>query len=104
MNRLSSIGRITLGFFSDRIGPQNVLCFAALVVVIDTFALWIPTSSGGIGMLFAFGIVYGFFAGALLSMVPTVLASTFGVQNFGAKMGLLCGSDFERFGLLSYWL
>lgn len=29
------------------------------------------------------------FLGALLSMVPTVLAATFGVQNFGAKLGLL---------------
>ena len=70
MNGMSSAGRILLGFMSDRVGPQNVLVVAAFLVSIDVFALWLPGAPGGLGLLFAFGIVYGFVAGSLLSMIP----------------------------------
>lgn len=64
MNGVSSIGRIALGIVSDKLGAQNVLVISSFVVVIDVFALWLPGANAGIGLLFVFGILYGFFAGA----------------------------------------
>lgn len=59
MNGVSSAGRILLGIISDRFGAQNMLVVSSGIVVLDVFALWIPSAQGGIGVLFVFGIIYG---------------------------------------------
>ncbi|KAI9007620.1 major facilitator superfamily domain-containing protein [Hyaloraphidium curvatum] len=63
-NGVSSAGRIVLGGVADRVGAQNVLITSSVVITIAIFAFWLPASAAGVGLLFVFAIVYGFFAGS----------------------------------------
>lgn len=89
MNGCSSFGRIAWGFTSDRIGSQNVLFVASFFCFASILALWIPCGTGTVSLLFAFAVAYGFCAGALFSMLPTVLATTVGTEGFAGKIGML---------------
>ncbi|KAI9005677.1 major facilitator superfamily domain-containing protein [Hyaloraphidium curvatum] len=88
-NGCSSAGRIGLGALSDRLGALNVMtgvCFLACACVL---CFWLPGRSGTVALTFVYSVSYGFFAGSLLSMIPTVLAAIVGIENFAGKMGLL---------------
>lgn len=89
MNGCGTAGRIGMGFLSDRLGALNVLLVMMTIIIISIFALWLPGSYGTIGLLWAFAIFYGTFAGATMSMIPTVLTAICGPENFASKMGLL---------------
>lgn len=59
------------------------------IVIVSIFALWMPGAPGSVALLWVFAIVYGAFAGAIMSMIPTVLSAICGAENFASKMGLL---------------
>lgn len=88
-NGCSSAGRILLGAACDKLGSLNVMVVTCFLVAGTVFAFWLPCSYGTVGLVFVYGVTYGFLAGSLLSMIPTVLASIVGISNFAGKMGLL---------------
>jgi hypothetical protein len=56
--------------------------------------IWFPSSnssqeSGGKSLFIAFTVCYGVFASAYISLFPTTLVETFGIQNFASVNGVL---------------
>ena len=93
-NAASAIGKVIIGFTADRVGRLNVLLFCTFVSAATALGLWLPsTMSGGDGkgkvMFVSFAILYGIFAGAYISLFPTVLVELFGVQHFASINGFL---------------
>ena len=93
-NASNAGGKVVLGYIGDRFGRLNTLLICTMVSAISALALWLPsTSAGGLQMgkaLFvAFTVLYSIFAGAYVSLFPTVLAEIFGAQNFTSVNGFL---------------
>ncbi|RFU27835.1 hypothetical protein B7463_g8499, partial [Scytalidium lignicola] len=93
-NAASAIGKVVIGFTADRVGRMNMLLFCTLVSAAVAFGLWLPsTLYGGDGkgkvLFVTFTILYGIFAGAYISLLPTVLVELFGVQHFVSVNGFL---------------
>ena len=93
-NASSALGKVLLGSIADRYGRLNALCLCTMISAISTLALWLPSTSGTNAMtdkmlFLAFSSIYGVFAGAYVSLFPTALVESFGVQNFASVNGLL---------------
>lgn len=93
-NGSSACGKFVLGYLGDRLGRFNVLLFCTLLSGASAFGFWFPsTSAAGAGAAKAlsteFAITYSVFAGAYVSLFPTVLAELFGPQNFTSVNGSL---------------
>jgi len=99
LNAGQSFGRILPNFFASRFGLMNM-------IVLDTFAAgimgfgWIGIDS--VAAIGVFAILYGFFAGAFISLIPpviveltpdlTVVGTWLGMSLFVAAFGLLIGT------------
>lgn len=93
-NASSASGKVALGYVADRFGRLNTLFFCTLISSAATLGLWLPSTfeggnDKGRGLFIAFAISYGIFAGAYVSLFPTVIAEVFGVQNFASVNGFL---------------
>jgi MFS family permease len=92
-NAASAIGKVIVGFAADRVGRLNVLLFCTFVSAVIALGLWLPSTVSGDGngkaMFVSFAILYGVFAGAYISLFPTVLVELFGVQHFASVNGFL---------------
>jgi MFS family permease len=102
-NASSAVGKVLLGYTADRAGRLNTLLFCTLVSAVTALGLWFPSTRagqegegegfGGNGqaraLFVAFAVLYGVFAGAYVSLFPTVLVELFGVQNFASVNGFL---------------
>jgi MFS family permease len=93
-NASSALGKVLLGSLADRYGRLNALCACTVISAASTLALWLPSTLGTNVMtdkvlFLAFSSIYGVFAGAYVSLFPTALAESFGVQNFASVNGLL---------------
>lgn len=102
-NASSAVGKVLLGYTADRAGRLNTLLFCTLVSAATALGLWFPSTRaeqegegegfGGNGraraLFVAFAVLYGVFAGAYVSLFPTVLVELFGVQNFASVNGFL---------------
>lgn len=100
-NASSAAGKVLLGYTADRAGRLNTLLFCTLVSAATALGLWFPSTRagqegegvGGNGraraLFVAFAVLYGVFAGAYVSLFPTVLVELFGVQNFASVNGFL---------------
>ncbi len=99
LNAGQFFGRILPNFFSNKVGLMNMM-------VLDTFAAGV-LSLGWIGVnsvagITVFAILYGFFAGAYISLIPpvlveltpdlTVVGTWLGMSLFVASFGLLIGT------------
>lgn len=93
-NASNAGGKVVLGYIADRFGRLNTLLICTMVSAVSALALWLPSTSAG-GMLMgralftAFTVLYSIFAGAYVSLFPTVLAELFGAQNFTSVNGFL---------------
>ncbi|KAH8810675.1 putative MFS monocarboxylate transporter [Xylogone sp. PMI_703] len=95
-NAASAIGKVIVGFVADRVGRMNALLFCTFVSAAIAFGLWLPSclSGGdrkGRTLFVTFTILYGVFAGAYISLLPTVLVELFGVQHYTSVNGFLYG-------------
>jgi len=86
MGIASSLGRILVGFAADIFGKISMLQVCVLVGGVSTFCWLLCTTF--ITMVI-YGLVFGFFAGGFISLVPTVCAELYGVRKLGTVIGVL---------------
>ncbi|KAI8896999.1 major facilitator superfamily domain-containing protein [Globomyces pollinis-pini] len=92
LNGASAFGRIALGFNADLLGHVNSLCLCISVASLATLLLW-PFSTT-FAILTTFGIIYGFFIGGFVSLLPTAIVQLFGVKNIGTIIGMVYSGIF----------
>lgn len=82
----SIVGRLTMGFFFDRIGGKGalVLCFIPLIASLIAF-LFIAEP----GYLYAAVVVYGFAHGGFFTVVSPIVAEYFGLRSHGTLFGFI---------------
>jgi MFS family permease len=83
---LSIVGRIIMGFSSDRIGNKWALtiCYCFLCVSLGWLLL-----ANRLWMLFVFAIVYGFAHGGFFVVMSPLIAEFFGTASHGAIFGMM---------------
>ncbi|KAF8970248.1 hypothetical protein BGZ46_010555 [Entomortierella lignicola] len=90
MNGASLVGRLSLGFITDRVGRINMLFVCALVSGLSILCIWSVATSAKVIMIFA--VVYGFTCGGYYSVIPAVIADIYGLDRLTTVTGLLYGS------------
>ena len=83
----SLFGRISLGYLADKTGRIEMLKLSALIMGVSSL-LW-PFLAVDFWQLSIFAIVYGFTAGAFISLPPSIAAMYFGVKNIAPVVGYL---------------
>ncbi|KAJ1943390.1 hypothetical protein EC988_006244 [Linderina pennispora] len=83
----SIVGRIAMGSLGDKIGPINALWLACTGTCLSVLVLWLPFKT--VGPYLASVILFGFFSGAIVSLVPVSAASLFGIKRLPSIMGLI---------------
>ncbi|KAF9572454.1 hypothetical protein EC968_009932 [Mortierella alpina] len=86
-NGASFAGRILLGLVSDYISNARVLLFCSWATAFSVLVLW--TVSRSFGMMLLTGLMYGFFAGGYVSLVPVAVAESFGTKQMASTIGLM---------------
>lgn len=85
----SAVGRVAVGWMADIIG--KILMFQICIFFGGGSTLcWLACKD--FGSLMAYGIVFGFFAGGVISLMPGVAAELFGIKKLGSIIGLLYSS------------
>lgn len=87
LNAASAVGRISLGFLADYFGPLETLASCLTAASISVFVIW--PFSNTFGLLLFFVLVYGFFIGGLISLIPNVAVSLFGTKDIGTVTGMI---------------
>ena len=96
LNAASVFGRIIPNIIADYLGAMNVLLPFTFCASVLTFA-WIAIHN--VAGIVVFAILYGFFSGSIVSLIPTALAALSpDLSRVGTRMGM-CFS-FAGFGLL----
>ncbi|KAG0245322.1 hypothetical protein BGX31_007520 [Mortierella sp. GBA43] len=90
LNGASLVGRLSLGFVTDRVGRINMLFICALVSGLSILCIWSVASS--IKVLLVFAVIYGFNCGGYFSVIPAVIADIYGLDRLTTVTGLLYGS------------
>lgn len=80
------VGRILLGFASDRLGRKKVAASAAFLQVL---AMLLMIWSQELGMFYAFAIVYGFAYSGFTSSMAALISDVFGLSRIGTVFGIL---------------
>lgn len=82
----SALGRIVPNFFADKTGPLNMLALCNGSAAIMAYCWLVVHDTPG---LILFSLLYGFFSGTIVSLLPSTVASlcpSLGV--FGTRMGI----------------
>ena len=90
MGLASICGRVALGLTADRFARHRVLSASCFVLALAA-AVWPVMKS--FESLCILALVYGFFAGAVPSLPPTIVADYYS-QHFGRRTFLLCVRPF----------
>ncbi|KAG0056450.1 hypothetical protein BGZ83_004957 [Gryganskiella cystojenkinii] len=90
LNGASLVGRLSLGFITDRVGRINMLFFCSLVSGLSILCVWSVASS--VSILTVFAIIYGFTCGGYYAVIPSVIAEIYGLDRLTTVTGLLYGS------------
>jgi len=86
LNGASFLGRVIPGILADKIGPLNMMMTAGLCTGILEFCWQLTTTNADI---IAFTALYGFFSGAIISLMTFSLASVSkNPQDIGTYMGM----------------
>ena len=78
------IGKISMGFISDRIGRRISLTISLSMASLALFWLSVATEPW---MFYAFAIVWGFSYGSWIPMFPAITGDLFGVTSLGGIFG-----------------
>ncbi|KAF2728254.1 MFS general substrate transporter [Polyplosphaeria fusca] len=73
MNGASTIGRLTMAKFSDKVGPLNMHIVAQIVSSLLIMVLWALASSTTAAI--AFCVFFGMFSGAVIGLPPASMAN-----------------------------
>ncbi|KAF9355801.1 hypothetical protein BGX26_006087 [Mortierella sp. AD094] len=87
LNGASFVGRIMLGLVSDYVSNAKVLLACAWCTAFTVLVLW--TVSHSFGLLLLMGLMFGFFAGGYVSLVPVAVAQSFGTKQMASTIGLM---------------
>jgi len=79
------VGKLGFGYFADRISPKKAL-FAC--VSLQIAGVVILMQSRGLGMVWAFVIVFAFAMGGTNTLRPLVIGELFGTTSFGSTFGM----------------
>jgi MFS family permease len=85
LSGISIIGRLLMGWASDRLGRRRALIICTSMEGI--MILWLMGSSR-VWMLIVFGIFFGFFYGGHAPQLPALVGETLGLANVGAMLGV----------------
>jgi len=97
LNAGSILGRTLPNMIADQYGQVNVFVPVAFITGILVLAMFGVTSTGAV---IVFSILYGFFSGGSLSLMPPGAASmSKSVNEIGLRIGFLC--FFTSFALLT---
>ena len=80
----SSVGRLAIGTFVDRIGGRNAYVLSLVPLVAGLLALLVVETQG---LLFAAAALYGFAHGGLFMVVAPTVVELFGTRAHGATFG-----------------
>lgn len=86
LNLGQALGRSPIGYFSDSVGRLNMAACMTLLVAVFSFAIWIPASSYGVLLLFAF--LGGNVAGTYWAVVAPVTTETVGLATLPAALSI----------------
>ncbi|KAF9914410.1 hypothetical protein BX616_008379 [Lobosporangium transversale] len=86
-NGASFAGRILLGLISDYFSNAKVLLLCSWCTAFSVLVLW--TLSKSFGILMLMGLMFGFFAGGYVSLVPVAVAQSFGTKQMASTIGLM---------------
>ncbi|KAF9360907.1 hypothetical protein BGX26_007110 [Mortierella sp. AD094] len=86
-NGASFAGRIALGLVSDYVSNAKVLLFCSWCTAFAVLVLW--TVSHSFGLLLLMGLMFGFFGGGYVSLVPVAVAQSFGTKQIASTIGLM---------------
>jgi predicted MFS family arabinose efflux permease len=86
LNAASLFGRTLPGFAADKLGAYNVQTFMCFFTALTVLVLWLPAASNG--PIVAFAVCFGFGSGALVALVPTIIAQISDIKEIGVRTGL----------------
>lgn len=83
MNVASIAGRILPGFLADKAGAYNIQILFTLVMAISILAYWTPSTNNA--AIITFGLFYGFFSGAFISLFTVCVAMISPIKRIGGR-------------------
>ncbi|KAG0373163.1 hypothetical protein BGX24_012053 [Mortierella sp. AD032] len=90
LNGSSAIGRVSMGLASDYIGDINTLLISSLCACLSILVVWMLAGTSVV-MMTIFCIIYGFFSGSFVAIVPTVAAHLCGISRLASMTGIVYG-------------
>ena len=87
LNASSTFGRTVPNYFADKFGRVNVFLINSLLTSIFVLGIWLPGS--GTGAVVVFTLLFGFTSGAVVSLVPAIIAQISEIRKIGVRTGLL---------------
>ncbi|KAK9376094.1 major facilitator superfamily domain-containing protein [Lipomyces chichibuensis] len=87
LNAASIFGRILPSIMADKVGHYNMNTLGISLAGTMILALWIPAHNTG--SLIAFAILYGFFSGTFVALIPACTAHISNIQDIGTRVGLM---------------
>ncbi len=86
LSAFNALGRILIGFLSDKIGRKTTIIVVLLLQSVNMFLFsWFQT----IPLLITGAAIAGLAYGSLFSLMPSITADFFGVKNLGVNYGLV---------------
>lgn len=86
LNAGSTVGRL-LAFGGDKLGRYNMVFLSTFLMGLLILVFWIPLRS--VAALIAFGVIYGFLVGVVISLIPPCIAQTSPIHEIGQRVGTL---------------
>ncbi|OSX59972.1 hypothetical protein POSPLADRAFT_1059268 [Postia placenta MAD-698-R-SB12] len=83
---LNAVGRIIAGFMADRVGPLNVLIVLYVLTGLMCIFIWLFANS--VGVMMAFGILWGLFSGPYWSLAVPTTAKIVGMEKLGSAVAI----------------
>ncbi|KAG0206971.1 hypothetical protein BGX28_001720 [Mortierella sp. GBA30] len=90
LNGSSSIGRVLMGLASDYIGDINTLLISCLAASLSIMVVWM-FSGHSILIMVVFCVLYGFFSGSFVAIIPTVASHLCGITRLASATGMVYG-------------
>ena len=100
----SIIGRLLMGWISDRYSKKYVMMLIYSLITASILLLYFSSASG---VIYLFAIIFGIGLGGDYMIIPLMAAELFGIKVMGRVMGLILTLDglAEAFGpILAGWL
>ncbi|KAK9315121.1 major facilitator superfamily domain-containing protein [Lipomyces starkeyi] len=89
LNGSSIFGRIIPGLLADKFGRYNMYLVGIFFSGILTLALWIPAQS--LVAIAAYAALYGFFAGTVVTLMPSCCSQISDINQIGTRVGTIFG-------------